>query len=29
MAEPKIYTSAQELRDGVGEQLGYSDWLEV
>ncbi|MFE7576560.1 MaoC family dehydratase [Streptomyces sp. NPDC057521] len=29
MAEPRIFESAQELRDGVGEQLGYSDWLEV
>lgn len=29
MAEPRIYTSARELRDGVGEQLGHSDWLEV
>ncbi|WP_411071737.1 MaoC family dehydratase [Streptomyces sp. cmx-4-25] len=29
MAEPRIFTSAEELRAGVGEQLGYSDWLEV
>ncbi|WP_405936051.1 MaoC family dehydratase [Streptomyces sp. NBC_00726] len=29
MAEPRVFESAQELRDGVGEQLGYSDWLEV
>ncbi|MFB8089731.1 MaoC family dehydratase [Streptomyces sp. NPDC055992] len=29
MAEPRIFNSAQELRDGVGEQLGHSDWLEV
>src|SRR6478752_8272447 len=29
MAEPKIFTSAQELRDGVGQQLGHSDWLEI
>ncbi len=29
MAEPRIFTSAQELRDGVGEQLGHSDWLEI
>ncbi|WP_299537611.1 MaoC family dehydratase [uncultured Streptomyces sp.] len=29
MAEPKIFTSAQELREGVGEQLGQSDWLEI
>ncbi|MBW5422197.1 dehydratase [Streptomyces sp. BG9H] len=29
MAEPRIFTSAGELRAGVGEQLGYSDWLEI
>ncbi|MEV0093066.1 MaoC family dehydratase [Streptomyces sp. NPDC050738] len=29
MAEPKIFASAEELRAGVGEQLGYSDWLEI
>ena len=29
MAEPRIFTSADELRAGVGEQLGYRDWLEV
>lgn len=29
MAEPKIFTSADELRAGVGEQLGYSEWLEI
>lgn len=29
MAEPKIFTSADELKAAVGEQLGYSDWLEV
>ncbi|KOX38299.1 MULTISPECIES: MaoC family dehydratase [unclassified Streptomyces] len=29
MAEPRIFTSAEELRAGVGEQLGHSDWLEV
>lgn len=29
MAEPRIFTSAQELRDAVGEQLGRSDWLEI
>src|SRR5882757_4809548 len=29
MAEPRIFTSAEELRAGIGEQLGYSDWLEV
>ncbi|AJE86570.1 MULTISPECIES: MaoC family dehydratase [Streptomyces] len=29
MAEPRIFTSAEELTAAVGEQLGYSDWLEV
>ncbi|MCI3929600.1 MULTISPECIES: MaoC family dehydratase [unclassified Streptomyces] len=29
MAEPRIFTSAEELRAAVGEQLGHSDWLEV
>lgn len=29
MAEPRIFTSAEDLRAGIGEQLGYSDWLEV
>ncbi|MEV6160980.1 MaoC family dehydratase [Streptomyces sp. NPDC052052] len=29
MTEPRIFTSAQELRDGVGEQLGHSEWLEI
>ncbi|MEV7866974.1 MaoC family dehydratase [Streptomyces sp. NPDC088124] len=29
MAEPRIFTSAEELRAGIGEQLGHSDWLEV
>lgn len=29
MAEPRIFTSADELRAGVGEQLGHSDWLEI
>ncbi|MEV7090010.1 MaoC family dehydratase [Streptomyces sp. NPDC093085] len=29
MAEPRIFTSVEELRAGIGEQLGYSDWLEV
>ncbi|HET9383274.1 MAG TPA: MaoC family dehydratase [Streptomyces sp.] len=29
MAEPRIFTSAGELRAAVGEQLGYTDWLEV
>ncbi|MFD0418193.1 MaoC family dehydratase [Streptomyces sp. NPDC127108] len=29
MAEPRIFTSAEELRAAVGEQLGHSDWLAV
>ncbi|WP_320780148.1 MaoC family dehydratase [Streptomyces sp. CRN 30] len=29
MAEPRIFTSADELKAGVGEQLGHSDWLEI
>ncbi|MCX5197664.1 MaoC family dehydratase [Streptomyces sp. NBC_00249] len=29
MAEPRIFTSAEELSAGVGEPLGPSDWLEV
>ncbi|MER6997257.1 MaoC family dehydratase [Streptomyces sp. NPDC000410] len=29
MAEPRIFTSAEELAAGVGEQLGHSDWLEI
>lgn len=29
MAEPRVFTSADELRAGIGEQLGHSDWLEI
>ncbi|MFJ9819806.1 MaoC family dehydratase [Streptomyces sp. NPDC101151] len=29
MAEPRTFTSPDELRGAVGEQLGYTDWLEV
>lgn len=29
MAEPRVFTSAEELTAAVGEQLGASDWLEV
>ncbi|MFE2375878.1 MaoC family dehydratase [Streptomyces sp. NPDC059398] len=29
MAEPRIFTSADELRAGIGERLGPSDWLEI
>ncbi|RII18828.1 putative enoyl-CoA hydratase 1 [Streptomyces sp. YIM 130001] len=29
MAEPRIFTSADELKAAVGEQLGTGDWLEI
>ena len=29
MAEPRTFTSPDELRTAVGEQLGYTDWVEV
>ncbi|MEU7379331.1 MULTISPECIES: MaoC family dehydratase [unclassified Streptomyces] len=29
MAEPRIFTSPEELRAAVGEPLGYTDWLEI
>ncbi|MFE7119696.1 MaoC family dehydratase [Streptomyces sp. NPDC057654] len=29
MAEPRIFTSLDELRAAVGEELGTSDWLEI
>ncbi|MFD8536587.1 MaoC family dehydratase [Streptomyces rubrogriseus] len=29
MAEPRIFTSADEVKAAVGEQLGYTDWLAV
>ncbi|NLU69020.1 MaoC family dehydratase [Streptomyces sp. HNM0574] len=29
MAEPRVFTSADELAAAVGEELGPSDWLEV
>ncbi|MFF8954666.1 MaoC family dehydratase [Streptomyces sp. NPDC014894] len=29
MAEPRIFTSAEELRAAVGEPLGPGDWLEI
>lgn len=29
MAEPRVFTSAGELREAVGQELGASDWLEV
>ncbi|MCF3129944.1 MaoC family dehydratase [Streptomyces olivochromogenes] len=29
MAEPRIFTSPDELRAAVGEQLGHTDWVEI
>lgn len=29
MAEPRIFTSVDDLRAAVGEQLGHTDWLEI
>ena len=29
MAEPRIFTSPEELRAAVGEELGPTDWLEI
>src|ERR1700741_5603479 len=29
MAEPRTFTSPDELKAGVGEQLGHTDWVEV
>ncbi|MER7998894.1 MaoC family dehydratase [Streptomyces sp. NPDC095613] len=29
MAEPKVFTSAEELCAGAGTRLGHSDWLEI
>ncbi|MFF2653481.1 MaoC family dehydratase [Streptomyces sp. NPDC058045] len=29
MAEPRIFTSADELRAAIGDRLGPSDWLEI
>ncbi|MEZ7004688.1 MaoC family dehydratase [Streptomyces sp. SCSIO 75703] len=29
MAEPRIFTSAADLKAAVGERLGHTDWLEV
>ncbi|MFC7219347.1 MaoC family dehydratase [Streptomyces polyrhachis] len=28
-AEPRIFTSAEELKAAVGEQLGWTDWVEI
>ncbi|MGX1674633.1 MaoC family dehydratase [Streptomyces sp. NPDC055400] len=29
MAEPRVFATVDELRAAVGEQLGYSDWVEI
>ena len=29
MAEPRIFTTVDDLKAAVGEQLGYTDWLEI
>ncbi|MFB7994527.1 MaoC family dehydratase [Streptomyces sp. NPDC056002] len=29
MAEPRVFATVDELRSAVGEQLGYSDWVEI
>jgi acyl dehydratase len=29
MAEPRVFAVVDELRAAVGEQLGYSDWVEI
>ncbi|MFE4700266.1 MaoC family dehydratase [Streptomyces sp. NPDC056738] len=29
MAEPRTFATVEELRDAVGEQLGYTDWVEI
>ncbi|WP_328556434.1 MULTISPECIES: MaoC family dehydratase [unclassified Streptomyces] len=29
MAEPRMFATVDELRGAVGEQLGYTDWVEV
>ncbi|WP_029391050.1 MaoC family dehydratase [Streptomyces xiaopingdaonensis] len=29
MAEPRVFTSAEELKTAVGEELGVSDWHEI
>ncbi|MZD04560.1 dehydratase [Streptomyces sp. SID5785] len=29
MAEPRVFKSVDELKGAVGEQLGYSDWVEI
>ncbi|MFF1518364.1 MaoC family dehydratase [Streptomyces sp. NPDC058305] len=29
MAEPRTFATVDELRSAVGEQLGYTDWVEI
>ncbi|MFW6719076.1 MaoC family dehydratase [Streptomyces sp. MAR4 CNY-716] len=29
MAEPRTFTSVDELKGAVGEQLGHTDWVEI
>ncbi|CAM5640434.1 hypothetical protein SGRIM128S_02156 [Streptomyces griseomycini] len=29
MAQPRIFTSADDLKAAVGEQLGHTDWLDI
>jgi acyl dehydratase len=29
MAEPRTFATVDELRGAVGEQLGYTDWVEI
>lgn len=29
MTEPRVFASVEALKAAVGEQLGYSDWVEV
>jgi acyl dehydratase len=29
MAQPRIFTSVDDLKSAVGEQLGYTDWLDI
>ncbi|MBB6416552.1 MaoC family dehydratase [Streptomyces massasporeus] len=29
MAEPRIFTSVDDLKSAVGDHLGYTDWLDI
>jgi acyl dehydratase len=29
MAEPRVFTSVEDLKAAVGEQLGHTDWLDI